>query len=122
MPSHLKVLPVILAATLLLYWIAAAAFPDAARTGELRRWRTAFMLVTTLSLVSPSLFIYAAAMMVVVAIFLAAPGERAERAAALWALLLLAVPNVGAYIPGFGGIGNFFEMQHSRALTLALLL
>lgn len=122
MPSHLKVLPVILAAALLLFWIAGSAFPEAERTGELRRWRLALMLVTTLSLVSPSLFIYAATMMVVVAAFLAAPGARAERATALWALLLLAVPNVGAYIPGFGGIGNFFEMQHSRALTLALLL
>lgn len=122
MPSHLRPLPVILAAMLVVYWLAAAAFPQQARNGDLRRWATAFGLVTVLSLAAPSLWVYAAAMMVVVGAFLALPGERAERAAVLWALLLLAVPNVGAYIPGFGGIGNFFEMQHSRALTLALLL
>jgi len=122
MPSYLKPLPVILAATLLLYWLASLAFPQASRTGDLRRWCAAFMLLTALSLASPSLWVYGSAMVVVVGIFLAMPGERAERAAVLWALLLLAVPNVGAYIPGFGGIGNFFEMQHSRALTLALML
>ena len=122
MPSHLRPLPVILAVTLLLYWLAASAFPQSSRNGDLRRWCAVFMIVTALAFASPSLWVYATAMVVVVGAFLAMPGERAERAAALWALLLLAVPNVGAYIPGFGGIGNFFEMQHSRALTLALLL
>jgi O-Antigen ligase len=122
MPSHLRPLPLILAAALVLYWLASSAFPQAARSGDLRRWCTAFMLVSTLAFASPSLWVYASAMMLVVGIFLALPGERAERAAVFWALLLMAVPNVGAYIPGFGGIGNFFEMQHSRALTLSLML
>lgn len=122
MSSHLKALPIILAAALLLFWIAGLAWPGLAREGEIRRLRWAFILVTVIAFFSPSIWVYALAMPVVVLAFLLPGGARAERAATLWALLLLAVPNVGSYIPGFGSIGNFFEMTHSRALTFALLL
>jgi O-antigen ligase len=122
MPSHLKPLPIILATALLLFWIAGLAWPDHARKGEIARLRWAFLIVTTLSFVTPSIWVYAVAMPAVVLGFLMPAKDKAERAAVLWALLLLAVPNVGAYIPGFGSIGNFFEMTHSRALTFALML
>jgi len=122
MPSHLKPLPIILATALLLFWIAGLAWPEQARKGEIGRLRWAFLIVTTLSFVTPSIWVYAVAMPVVVLAFMMPAKQKAERAAILWALLLLAVPNVGAYIPGFGSIGNFFEMTHSRALTFALML
>ncbi|HEV8692449.1 MAG TPA: O-antigen ligase family protein [Ideonella sp.] len=122
MPSHLKALPIILAATLILFWIANAAFPEAARAGEIRRQRWAVMLVTAAAFVSPSIWVYSALMPVIVLAFMMPADDRGTRAAALWAMLLLVVPNVGAYIQGFGGIGNFFEMQHARTLTFALLL
>ncbi|WP_374568491.1 O-antigen ligase family protein [Ideonella sp.] len=121
MLAHLKALIVILAVALPVFWMASAAWPEAARP-EIRRWRWAFLLVTTLSFVTPSIWVYAVAMPAVVAMFLAPEGDRAERAAVLWALLLMAVPNAGAYIPGLGGISNFFEMTHSRALSFALLV
>ncbi|MBI5270565.1 MAG: O-antigen ligase family protein [Burkholderiales bacterium] len=122
MPSHLKALPVILAAALVLFWIAGFAWPALARDGELRRLRWAFLLLTLLAFASPSIWVYVMAMPVVVAAFLVPAGDRGARAATLWAGLLLAVPSVGAYLPGFGGIGNFFEMTHARALTMALLV
>ncbi|MGM9487187.1 O-antigen ligase family protein [Ideonella sp. YS5] len=122
MSPHLKPLPIILATALLLFWIAGLAWPEQARKGEIGRLRWAFLIVTTLSFVSPSIWVYTLAMPVVVLAFMLPARQKAERAAILWALLLLAVPNLGAYIPGFGSIGNFFEMTHSRALTFALLL
>ena len=122
MPSHLKPLPIIVATALILFWIAGLAWPEEARKGEIGRLRWAFIIVTTLSFVTPSIWVYAVAMPAVVLAFMLPAPQKAERAAILWALLLLAVPNVGAYIPGFGSIGNFFEMTHSRALTFALML
>lgn len=121
MLAYLKALIVILAVALPVFWMASAAWPATARP-EIRRWRWAFLLVTALSFVAPTIWIYAVAMPAVVAMFLAPDGDRAERAAILWALLLMAVPNVGAYIPGLGSISNFFEMTHSRALSFALLV
>lgn len=120
MLSNLKVLVVILAIALPVTWLAAAAFVQQA--GEIRRWRWALVLVTVAALFSPSIWIYSFLLFILMAGFLAPPGDRAERAAALWALLLLAVPNVGVYLQGFGGISNFFEMNHLRALTFALLV
>jgi hypothetical protein len=124
MPSHLRALPIILAAALLLFWLASYAFPDAARTGEIKRQRWAVIVVTIASFLSPSIWVYCGALAVIGASFLmaAAGDDRAERAAALWAMLLLVVPNVGAYVAGFGGIDKFFEMQHSRMLSFVLLV
>lgn len=121
MLSQIKALIVILAVALPVFWMATVAWPESARP-DIRRWRTAFVLVTVLSFVTPSIWIYALTMPVVVLTFLLPAGERAQRAAVLWSLLMLAVPNVGAYIPGIGGISNFFEMTHTRALSLALLV
>jgi O-antigen ligase len=121
MLSQIKALVVILGVALPVFWMATMAWPEAARA-DIRRWRWAFVLVTVLSFVTPSIWVYAFAMPVVVAAFLSPEGERAQRADVLWALLLLAVPNAGAYIPGLGGISNFFEMTHTRALSFALLL
>ncbi len=124
MLSHLKALSVVLAAALVLFWLAAAAFPAAARAGEIRRLRWVVLLISVVAFLAPSIWVYSLAMPVIVLAFLfpTPASERAEWAAALWAALLLAVPNVGAYIPGVGGIGNFFEMQHARTLTFALLV
>ncbi|MEK8030672.1 O-antigen ligase family protein [Ideonella sp. DXS29W] len=121
MLSQIKALVVILAVALPVFWMAAVAWPESARP-DIRRWRWAFVLVTVLSFVTPSIWIYVLAMPLVVAAFLAPEGERAQRAAVLWALLMLAVPNAGAYIAGIGGISNFFEMTHTRALSFALLV
>lgn len=122
MPDHLKALPVILGGAFLLFWLAALAFPDAARAGEIRRQRWAVVLVTVAAIALPSIWAYCAALAVLAAAWLMPPGERAERAAVLWAMLLLAVPSVSAEVPGFGGIEHFLEMHHARMLSLVLLL
>jgi hypothetical protein len=122
MLSYLKALPVILAAGLVTFWLAALAFPAAARSGEIGRLRWAFLLVTVASFLSPSIWVYVALLTTLMVAFMLGPGERPTRAAVLWALLVLAVPNAGVYLPGIAGISNFFEMTHTRALTLLLLL
>jgi O-antigen ligase len=122
MPPHLKALPVILAGAFVLFWLASLAFPEAARAGEIRRQRWAVVLVTVAAIGSPSIWAYCAVLAVLAGAWLMPPGDRPARAAALWAMLLLAVPNVGADVPGFGGIERFFEMQHSRMLSLVLLV
>lgn len=122
MLTNFKALPIILAAALLVFWLAELAFPDASRGGELRRMRWAFLLSTTAAFVSPSIWVYVGILTVLMAAYMLPPGEKLQRAAVLWATLVLAVPNVGVYLPGFGGIANLFEMTHVRALTLGLLL
>jgi hypothetical protein len=122
MMNHAKALVVVLAAVLVLFWIAPLAFPSRESAAMVRRQRWAVLLVSAVAFLSPSIWVYSAALVAIMLVFLMPAGDRATRAAALWAMLLLAVPNAGAYIPGFGGIGNFFEMQHARTLTMALLL
>jgi hypothetical protein len=102
MLSFLKALPVVLATALVAFWLAALAFPEAARSGEIGRLRWAFVLVTLASFFSPSIWVYVAMLTGLLAAFMMRPGDRLERAAVLWALLVLAVPNVGVYLQGMG--------------------
>jgi hypothetical protein len=122
MLSYLKALPVVLAAILVTFWLASLAFPEASRRGEIGRLRRDFLLVTMAAFLSPSIWVYVGALFVLMAFFMLRPGDRPQRAAILWALLVLAVPDVGAYLQGLGGISNFFQVNHIRVLTLGLLL
>lgn len=122
MLSYFKALPIILAAALVTFWLAGWAFAAASRSGEIARLRWAFLLVTVAAFVSPSIWIYSLILMVLLVAFMMKPGARPPRAAALWALLVLAIPNAGVTLQGFGGIGNFLEVNHVRAMTLALLV
>ncbi|MFO1338055.1 MAG: O-antigen ligase family protein [Burkholderiaceae bacterium] len=124
MLAHVKALTVVLFATVIVFWMAGRAFPELAKGGAVGRQRWAVLLLSAAAFLAPSIWLYSMVCLLVAATWwmTAPPDDRAESAAVAWAALLLAVPNVGQALPAVGGIGNFLEVQHSRLLTLALLL
>lgn len=124
MLAHLKALTVVLSAAFFVFWLAGRAFPEQAKSGDIRRQTWAVFMLTTAAFLSPNIWLYSlVGVVVAMAWWARAPRDaRAESAAVAWAALLMAVPNVAQALPGFGGIGNLMEAQHSRVLTVALLL
>ncbi len=119
MPEHLKALVVILA-------IAAAVFAVAERplcalttnVLDYRRRRNLWFAVTLIAFLSHNFWLYA----VLCALLLAVYGARDRNPLALYALVLFAVPPVGAQIPGLGLVNYLFNLGPVRLLNLVILL
>jgi O-antigen ligase len=85
---------------------------------DFARRRNLFIAVTVITFLAHSFWL--ALFLCMLAVALTAPRER--NPAALYCVLLYAVPQFDVQIPGFGIINQLFEINHARAMALALLL
>jgi O-antigen ligase len=85
---------------------------------DFARRRNLFIAVTVITFLAHSFWVALFACMLVIGL----SARRESNPAALYCALLFAVPQYDVPIPGFGIINQLFEINHPRAMALALLL
>ncbi len=118
MVEDLKALIVVLALAVPAFYVGRQLAASVISPREFAVWRNLWFAVTAAAFLSGSFLVFAAIMLMIC--FYA----RAKRAAtaALFLVLLLAVPLVQTSIPGFGLINYLFEIDNGRLLAIVLLL
>lgn len=119
MPEHLRALVVVLIASIVGF---AAIKPFLLRSvpqSEPRQFAKFWIVVLLLAFLSHDIYVF----LILTAGYLAlAMPARPVSRISLYVLLMLAIPNVGTQLPGFGIINYLIELTYLRVLTLTLLL
>ncbi len=119
MPVHQKTFLFTVAIGLIGFWIAGRLGDKELPAAELGRWRKLWLGVIAVAFFAPNIWLFFAGVGIVLLLFIpAAPEQRVLG----YLLLLCALPNVHAEIPGFGGIRFLFDLSQARLLTLMLLM
>jgi O-antigen ligase len=119
MPEHLRALVVILGIAIPAFWLARRALCDGLMTAEdFDRRRKLWFAVTLLAFLSHSFWLY----IILCGALLFVAGSKERNPAALYALLIVAVPGFEQLIPGMGLVDHVFVINHIRLLTLVILL
>ncbi len=118
MPEHLRALAIIILLGGFAFWTLQGALSSLVAKTELRRWRNIWIAVVSAAFLSPDFWVFAAAISVIIAAFVP---RSPEQRVAYYLLLVCALPNLSAEIPGFGGIRYLFELSYPRLLALLLL-
>lgn len=105
--------------SLFCFWILSKPVSTIVAEREYSRMRNIWLLFTVVAFFSPNFWIFVAIVFIVL-IFIGP--TNIEQRATFYLLLLFVVPNVKAYIPGFGGIQFLFELSYNRLLVLVLLV
>lgn len=119
MSEHLVALCYILALAVVTFVVMAK--PMTARLmapADFARRRNLWFAVTVITFLAHSFWLALLACMIVVAI----GGRRETNPAALYCVLLFALPQYDMQIPAFGIVQQLFEINHPRAMALVLLL
>lgn len=119
MPDHIKALVAILGlATLVFAAFKASGCAVACSLEEFKRRRNLWIAVTLIAFLSHNFWIFTVAVGILL--------WRAQRVdankIALYFGLLLALPRISEFIPGFGVVENFFSIDYQRLLVLTVLL
>jgi hypothetical protein len=115
--QNLKALIVILFLALTVFQLVRPLCLRVMSHEDFTRRRNVWLAVTSLALLSPSFWMYAAG----VALLLTWAMRSERHPVALYLLLLFAVPNVSVQLPAFG-INMLFEVNHQRLLAFFVLL
>lgn len=119
MPEAIKSLAVILAIALPLLLLARVPVCATAMTlPDYRRRRNLWLMLTVAAFLSGSLWIYLA----IASLLLAIAWHYESRPLGLYLFLLLAVPPISAEIGAFGLVNQLFAIDHTRLLSLLVLL
>ncbi len=118
MPENVRALIVVLALALPAFYIGRRIAGAALADREFAVWRNAWFGITVAAFLTGSFFIFAA---IVPIICLYARAVRAA-SAALFFVLLFAVPVVGVTVGGFGIVNALFDINNARLLSIVLLL
>ena len=119
MPEHLRALVVILALSVtsfVLFRQPACAL--AIGEADYARRRNLWLALTLIAFLAHNFWFY----ILLAGVLLYLVAQREPNRAALYLFVLLALPQVSAMIPGFGGINQFFEIDFLRLLALTVLL
>jgi O-antigen ligase len=117
MIQNLKALVVVMVVALVIFRLARPICLRFVEAADYDRRRNVWLLLTALAFVCPSFWLYIA--LAVPILLIATKADR--NPAALFLLLLFAVPEVTLPIPVVG-INHLFELNHQRLLLLAVLL
>lgn len=115
--SDLKSLVVILAIALAVFAVARPVCERYIDAADFRRRRNVWLALTVLGFVTPSIWLYAAVAMPLM--FFAA--KRDPNPLALYTLLMFVIPNYSVQIPSIG-FNTLFALNHSRMMSLAILI
>jgi len=119
MPEHLRALAVILVLAGAVFALARPLACAAAMTEPaFARRRNLWFALTLTAFLAHNFWIFVA--FAALLLLFTIPSEHNKLA--LWFFVLLAVPAIGAEIPGFGLVEHFFVVDHVRLLALAVLL
>ncbi len=118
MPEHLRALAIIILLGGFSFLTLQGVLSSLVAKTELRRWRNIWIAVVSTAFLSPDFWVF----MVIVSVIIAVLVPRSpEQRVTYYLLLICALPNLSAEIPGFGGIRYLFELSYPRLLTLLLL-
>ncbi len=118
MPEHIRALLVILALATIIFTFARSQATDMGLHIEFKRRRNLWLLLTTIAFISNSFWIYT----VITAALLIFTQQREKNPLALYIFLLFLIPATPVQIPGFGLINYFFALDHTRLISLCILL
>ena len=117
MPDNVRALIVVLALALPAFYFGRRLAASVIAPREFAVWRNAWLAATVAAFLSGNFFVFAAIMVMIC--FYARAASAAT--AALFIVLLLAVPVVRVSIPGFGIINLLFLIDNGRLLAIVLL-
>jgi O-antigen ligase len=119
MPEHLRSLAVILVLSITSFGIfrKPACFL-AINENDYARRRNLWLALTLVAFCASNFWFY----ILLAGVLLYFVAQREPNRAALYLFVLLALPQIAAMIPGFGGINQFFEVDFMRLLALTVLL
>lgn len=118
MPEHLRALVAILALALAVFFvIRRPACATAISCADFDRRRNLWLTITLIAFVSHNFWVCIA----VTAIVLAYMAPRDSNRIALYLYVLLALPQIGVAISGFGIINQLFVIDYTRLLAMVLL-
>lgn len=119
MPEHLKALVVIMGlAALVFAFFKRPACAMATTVSDFARRRNLWFAITLIAFLAHNFWIY----LIVAGALLLISAPRETNKAALFFLLLFAVPPIQAEISGLGLIQHFFAIHYLRLLSLTILL
>ncbi len=118
MPENVRALLVILLASFAASHVARPALSGLIDSGRLIRWRNAWMLMSALAFLSPTIWIF----FILASLYLRYLSRQEPATPALYVLLLCAIPPLGFVIPGFGIINYLVQIDYLRLLSLIVLL
>ncbi len=119
MPEQYKAFIVIAVIAIIVTRFSQPALAGIISPAQLKTWRNIWLGATATAFLLPGFWPF----IIAVAIFLPAYAKKQESStAALYLLLMCAIPPYGLNLPGFGIINYFFNLNWLRLLSLILLL
>lgn len=119
MPEHFRALIVVLGVAIPAFWVARRAVAGRLMGREdFNRRCKLWFAVTLLAFLSHDFWLYT----IFASLVLLMAGKKEHNPAALYALLVVAVPGFEQPIPGMGLVEHIFAINHVRMLHLAILL
>lgn len=119
MPEHLQSLPIILALASAVFLLAQAPLTaQACSVEDFRRRRNLWFVFTLAAFLAHNFWLF----ILVIGLVLVVAAKAERNALALYLGLAVALPDIGASIPGLGVFNELFEISPVRLLALLVLL
>lgn len=118
MPFHYKAMLLVIVITTVMFALARPLFTQFMSPRDFAVRRNAWMALTLAAFAIPNFWLF----MLVALVVIVFAGSKDSNPAALYLLLLLALPPLRENIPGVAGIKQVFPLDHLRLLSLAVLL
>ncbi|MEO1426083.1 MAG: O-antigen ligase family protein, partial [Pseudomonadota bacterium] len=120
MLNNIKALVLLLPILFGVFFVARYVFKDIVAPRRIDLWRNIFMAVTAIGFLSPNFWIMILALGAVVALFV---GLRLEKnLAALFMVVICALPPQELGIPGFAGINQLFPISPPLLMSITILV
>jgi len=118
--NNIKALVLLLPILFGVFFVARYVFKDIVAPRRIDLWRNIFMAVTAIGFLSPNFWIMILALGAVVALFV---GLRLEKnLAALFMVVICALPPQELGIPGFAGINQLFPISPPLLMSITILV
>ena len=119
MAESYRALLVIIVLSSIIFWLLSKSISRTIPKIEFSRWRNIWITLVVATFLSPSFWIFALAVFI---ILVTLGPKQSEQRVIYYMLLLCALPNIAAKIPGFFGINYLFYLNYSRILIFMLLV
>lgn len=117
MPQHYKALIVITFISVITFWLSKKALPSFLSAKEFDKWRNTWLAVVVVAFLSPNMWIFSG--LVILACIILNMGNITNRTI-YYLLIICALPQLKATIPGTMGVNFIFHLTYPRLLVLSL--